>query len=646
MASSMDGLVLETKKEIENGTGHAGEMAKHAESLSAKDRASFILELKRMIRKSILCSRENPVLVCRKWRRLESVLKHSLSALNIEPNRNKKEKSMIVQKLVRRALLAYARREKDAIMDSLLHKVSLTFSAAVDPGSEHAPGSAEISDLAPTDISTEFRVLKKIGGEEEARESMLRAYVENAKKNQRSEENPAAYCKRMVSLPGISFFVPGTPLDLKKEIKNRTADVLLSDTQIAVDDLLQLLSPAGAAVISRIYGLCLSRKHRRWISGRLCLAITKKIEPFPFRDSVIIEGLGWNKGMLEEVRRACRRALSKHVQDHPEKHSNILVLRMQQRIEETETRETQEKRALKTISKNVSDTPYFEELIVSMVVHLALKGVQAKKIKKRLSLISSTWSLQLKRRVGDVLKDIASSKPYRNSNVYITHANAFRWPAEMKAHDLPSMPPGLEHLAKIKRAIASKKKKDRVVVEWVDHYSTLEIEVGKTTAVISLLQYWIITEVQRKGEVPAEYLETASPVALSHLEPLIHKEILDRKKTNQEKKITADAPGPGSDIVTVGKSFQIDHVWRDLLPMYTVPQEEAKSRPLHYLAGLFIDSYVTRTLKKEKRKEKEEVLRKLAGTYGHSPNVSEKRISALVARGLVTENEGYLEYLP
>ncbi|OAG28904.1 hypothetical protein NEDG_01043 [Nematocida displodere] len=612
------------KDEISSSAGDRALCARECAKITQAEKQILLLKIKKRMAQSIVTSACSVLETYTRWARILSPLQKVLSPINIVPGKRKPRKHLPLQKTVRNALLRLARSKRG----ELLQGITETVREELFGGQPSHPGLAK-----------EIMLGHQIGAKKEVEERILGLYEEKARETAARKCQADIYLQRVLDTPGVKRFVPGIKPALRQRIARKVAGILLGGGGVTASDFLALLNQNNLDVLEKLFTTGFPKKEVKSLKNTLKEAMANYIAADPYPRIIELQRLPWSVEVRSLANQLSQKALSEMVKEDPHKYTSVLISHLKQTLE-GKLLENPHKRVLRCIAATVSDTAQFEETFIGLVVSSALKGIGLGRVTKTARALSKGWSFQLKRRVKDVLRDLSQEKRIPRSSIYLIHANSFRWPASMGRLDLPDIPA----VSAAKKAVIQEKKRERVLVEWVDNFSTVDIEVGSAVATISLLQYWIVTKALKAQSIDTAALKTQCATFHKHFDALLEQGLVT----------ATHAPGPkkhgGSETGTftlgVGNNFDTPSRWKNLLPEYVTQAERPQEHPKQYLTLVSLDSFISRSLKHQSPQQKAALISAIIAKFGHSESAVKERIEVLQKRGLVKEDSGTLEYIP
>jgi len=509
------------------------------------------------------------------------------------------------------------------------------------------------SDLTEM-LKIHVRLLDKIGEHESLKNKIVEVYCEHAQRSLESAAYASGHVKgqdiamdntsrkvveerieTISKLPGIFVQDKGMSSRIRKKIRASVSEIVLDDRVLNGSDFLRLLEEKDARSLEKLFLLDFPKKERTLLIKKVREGVCAYTGKNPYRKTVEIKSAPWGANTEQSLRQILREELVKRVKEDPERHSGTLLLELFHLLTgQSKTKE--EMQAIKAISKHVSDTQHFRDALCLFLMNAAMKRVPKKEIERSIAQISRKWKPDTRRRIEKTVQEYTAEEPFDPENapfprgaVSLVHVSSFRWPQSLETLDIKRLP---DEITKLKKAVTAQKRKQRIKIDWLDSFSTVDIEIGHLTATLTLPQYWAIYALENSGSITKEDAKNALHAHSDHLDPLVQKNIV--KIDNS------------SGLIEKGASFSDPEAWRELLPEYKHATEHPNTASKKHLTSMFVDSYISRTLKHRSTADKSALLAEIAKMCELPEELVVKRLEALVSKGLIKENGETLLYLP
>ncbi|KAI5179744.1 hypothetical protein NEOKW01_0207 [Nematocida sp. AWRm80] len=536
-----------------------------------------------------------------------------------------------------------------------------------------------------TDNSKTFKILSHLlllVSDDTVLESMIiTIYKDRMSKYLSKELDPVSRVAMIIQAPGITKYPKDISLEHRDKVLGVVSSMLISPEHLHHNDIIYLIKHSRYDLIEEIISLSLHSEEQAYIKTIIREALEEYCSKDTYNQILLLRRMEWPLSIVTMIKTFASEILIKYAKESPEKYTATVIVKVQE-ILMGETKAPEEISAIRTLSKELADTAYFEESLVSLIINCNLRGACIKKTRSFINKISKNWKYSLKRRIDAIIKDLTKTDQIPDTNIYLIYANSFRWPNTLVPLDLKDIPEISKHKQKVKKA----KAKERTTIEWIDTVSTVEIEFlsnteihqNNTTAkrtkreykpdsdpedrttkrfkstkgtegtedtkntkniedkehaktILSMIQYWIVIQIETNTSLTLQRLKEYTEDTYSeHLEPLIKKNIL----------------ALSSNVIEKGPEYYNTTKWTDLFPVFSIAGTTKKVEHTKRLINLFIDSFISRTLKTQGTKTKESIILDIQEIHPVTESVISKRIDTLLTRGLLAQENDELKYLP
>jgi hypothetical protein len=284
---------------------------------------------------------------------------------------------------------------------------------------------------------------------------------------------------------------------------------------------------------------------------------------------------------------------------------------------------------LKFVLSLVGESHNFEILLSSAVADILMSRGLVESLEQIYASIEDVLPLRTRRRVRGILKEYKSASLISaEPEVSLLLLNSGQWPCSVKIDTKRS-----GEMKKMKREIEKTYLRQKMRIEWADNLSTAEVEIGGYPCKMTLLQCFLV-EMALEGEVDLGSVSGKENACGEEWET-----IRSEARLLLECGLLEEKDGK----IHFGRASGIP---RTLLPPKLFSQKREDSNSARSTTPLYIDSYISRVLKRRTRMKREEVYELLLGERVSSRETIERRIETLIKKGLVSEEQESLVYIP
>lgn len=326
-------------------------------------------------------------------------------------------------------------------------------------------------------------------------------------------------------------------------------------------------------------------------------------------------------------------------------------------------------RSLGLILSMIGESHSFESMLISLVANALLAKVSIGNLERAYFLIEEYLPGRTRRRIDGIIREYRGmvrydtrklSKKGRNGGrkpgdakelgdfeVDFLLMNTSKWPADVNVRLEAHVAHEIEEA---KRAIGMDYNSDGMRIDWADHLAQVDAEISGKTFTLTLIQYLALRRVLDNGKIDPKELIGASGDLKQATQGRI---VAPKLSAAQVKALLRIHMRPLVDHGVISK--QGDHfvlgsfgeAGANLVPRHLIYQKQESHKKEASTVSLFIDSYISRTLKRRRQASKEELYKCIQlEREGISQEAIERRVEGLENKGLLEDSGDALHYIP
>ncbi|KAI5171126.1 hypothetical protein NEFER03_0528 [Nematocida sp. LUAm3] len=602
-------VLQEIQKELEMKEGRRKEVIFYSLQAGAKEKKQFLSLLRPIIEDSIIYSKKPVIQTYSEWRQIQTVLEKILSPINIKEGKRIKKHFLPLQKTIRRSFMHLVLQKEEEVLLFLRKEIQLAI--------EH-PGSSLL-------LKIPIKLLHIAKKNDVVEKEIVIAYKENIKNMLIGKKEAPGWIRDILMAPGLFIFFPGCRKHLRSAIHASISAMVIEDSIISRKDILLLLQAEETEELSLLLLSGFHKTHRQAISKELYLAVEKYLLDNPLEKAISLLERPWHRKSKKKVQKSIEEVFSFFSREKPKAFTDLFISNLKGFFDKS-IPPREKITVLKYLSKALSDNIYFEESFVTLLVDSLLKGFSLKKLKRIVGIFNTHWKFTLKTRTEEILRDFQMAEKIEE-DIFLIHANSFRWPSDLCKIDIKDIP----IFSKIKKRVSTRKKRERIQIEWMDGLSTVELQVEDVSVTVSLLQYHLIMQIEKTEYFNISEMRKTCSSLDTHLSPLVEAKIIEKSNSSE---------------IAKGSLFSSPRAWKNLYPSLIMKKSEENVSQERRLESVFLDSFIIKQLKETKTIREQNLISTLTSKYSISEQTISSRIHLLIAKGFISASHGILEYLP